>query len=146
MRQSGIQEDFLMTGGLRISVASVLAVGCLVTVTPVVAHHSAAVAYDESKRVEAQGTVTRVLVRNPHSWVFLESADDKGQKIEWQIEMGGAPSMAWAKDALPIGSVVKIVGHPSRAPGTHGITGATFTKTDGTPIGPRGARGEYTPR
>ena len=135
-----------MTIGSRISVASVLTVGCFVTVTPVVAHHSAAVAYDESKRVEAQGTVTRVLVRNPHSWVFLESADDKGQKIEWQIEMGGVPSMAWAKDALPIGTVVKVAGHPSRAPGTHGITGATFTKTDGTPIGPRGGRGEYTPR
>ena len=135
-----------MTVGLRISVASVLAVGCLLTVTPVVAHHSAAAAYDQSKRVEAQGTVTKLLVRNPHSWVFLESADDKGQKIEWQIEMGGAGSMAWAKDALPIGTAVKVVGHPSRAPGTHGITGATFTKTDGTPIGPRGAGGEYTPR
>jgi hypothetical protein len=140
------KEDFLMIAGLRISMASLLAAGFLATVTPVVAHHSAAVAYDESKRVEAQGTVTRVLVRNPHSWVFVESADDKGQKIEWQIEMGGAPSMTWAKDGLPIGSVVKIAGHPSRAPGTHGITGATFTKTDGTPIGPRGGRGEYTPR
>ncbi len=135
-----------MTGGLRISVASVLAVGCLVTVTPIVAHHSAAVAYDESKRVEAQGTVTRVLVRNPHSWVFLESADDKGQKIEWQIEMGGVPSMAWTKDALPIGAAVKVAGNPSRAPGSHGITGASFTKADGTPVGPRGGRGEYTPR
>jgi len=135
-----------MTGGLRISVASVLAVGCLVIVTPVVAHHSAAAAYDQSKSVEAEGSVTKLLVRNPHSWVFLESADDKGQKIEWQIEMGGAPSMAWAKDALSIGAVVKVVGHPSRAPGTHGITGATFTKADGTPIGPRGARGAYTPR
>ena len=135
-----------MTGGLRISVASVLAVGFLVTVTPIVAHHSAAVAYDDSKRVEAQGTVTRVLVRNPHSWVFLESADDKGQKIEWQIEMGGVPSMAWAKDALPIGAAVKVAGNPSRAPGSHGITGATFTKADGTPVGPRGGRGEYTPR
>src|SRR3989442_13169938 len=110
MRQSGIKggkEDFLMTGGLPISVASVLAVGFLVTVTPIVAHHSAAVAYDESKRVEAQGTVTRVLARNPHSWAFLESADDKGQKIEWQIEMGGAPSTAWRKNATPIGSVAK---------------------------------------
>ena len=135
-----------MTGGLRSLVASVLAVGFLVTVTPIVAHHSAAVAYDDSKRVEAQGTVTRVLVRNPHSWVFLESADDKGQKIEWQIEMGGVPSMAWAKDALPIGAAVKVAGNPSRAPGSHGITGATFTKADGTPVGPRGGRGEYTPR
>ena len=148
MRQSmkNGKEDFLMTVGSRISVASVLAAGFLAAVTPVVAHHSAAAAYDESKRVEAQGTVTRVLVRNPHSWVSLESADDKGQKIEWQIEMGGAPSMAWTKDALPVGMTVKVAGNPSRAPGSHGITGATFSKTDGTPVGPRAGRGEYTPR
>jgi len=135
-----------MRMGLRLSGASVVAVGFLVCVAPVVAHHSAAAAYDETKRVEAQGTVTRVLVRNPHSWVFLESTDDKGQKIEWQIEMGGAPSMAWTKDALPVGMTVKVAGNPSRAPGSHGITGATFTKTDGTAVGPRGGRGEYTPR
>jgi hypothetical protein len=140
------KEDVLMTGGSRMSVASVLAVGFLVLVTPVVAHHSAAAAYDESKRVEAQGTVTRVLVRNPHSWVFLESADDKGLKIEWAIEMGGVSATAWAKDALPIGMAVKVVGNPSRAQGSHGMTGATFTKADGTPVGPRGGRGEYTPR
>ena len=131
-----------MTIGLRLSAASGLAVAFLLTVTPVVAHHSAAAAYDETKRVEAQGTVTKVLVRNPHSWVFLESADDKGQKIEVQIEMGGVTSMAWTKDALPIGVVVKVAGHPSRAPGTHGITGATFAKKDGTPLGPRAGRGD----
>ena len=135
-----------MTRALRISAATSAAVGFLMAAAPLVAHHSAAFAYDESKRVEAQGTVTKVLVRNPHSWILLESADDTGQKIEWQIEMGGAPSMTWAKDGLPIGMAVKVAGHPSRAPGTHGITGATFTKMDGTPIGPRGGRGEYTPR
>jgi hypothetical protein len=135
-----------MIVGSRISIALALAVGFLVSVAPVVAHHSAAAAYDETKRAEAQGTVTRVLVKNPHSWVFLESKDDKGQKIEWQIEMGGVTSMTWAKDAMPIGTVVKVVGHPSRAEGSHGITGATFAKADGTPIGPRGGRGEYTPQ
>ena len=135
-----------MTVGSRMSIASALVVGFVVSGAPVVAHHSAAAAYDETKRAEAQGTVTRVLVKNPHSWVFLESADDKGQKIEWQIEMGGVTSMAWAKDGLPIGTTVKVVGHPSRAEGSHGITGATFAKADGTPIGPRGGRGEYTPQ
>ena len=131
-----------MIAGLRISVASLLAAGVLLAAMPAAAHHSAAAAYDETKRVEAQGTVSKLLIRNPHSWVFLDGTDDKGQKIEWQIEMGGAPSMAWAKDGLPVGAVVKVAGHPSRAPGTHGITGATFAKADGTPIGPRAGRGE----
>ena len=94
------REDVLMTTGFRRSVAAVVAAGLLLAVTPVVAHHSAAAAYDETKNVEVQGTVTKVLVRNPHSWVFLESADDKGQKIEWQIEMGGTTSMAWTKAAV----------------------------------------------
>ena len=133
-----------MRVGLRRSTAA-LGVAFLLMVTSLAAHHSAAAAYDETKRVDAAGTVTKLLVKNPHSWVFLESADDKGQKIEWQIEMGGVPSMAWAKDGLPIGMVVKVAGHPSRAEGSHGITGATFSKPDGTPIGPRGGR-EYTPQ
>ena len=132
-----------MTVGFRSAAAfALVAAGWIVAPAQIAAHHSAAAAYDETKHVETQGTVARVLVRNPHSWVFLESTDDKGQKVEWQIEMGGAPSMAWAKEGLPIGAVVKVAGHPSRAPGTHGITGATFAKADGTPIGPRGGRGE----
>jgi hypothetical protein len=77
------------------SIASVVAAGCLAATT-VTAHHSAALAYDQSKVVDAQGAVTKILVRNPHSWVFLESSDH-GEKIEWQIEMGGASSMAWPR-------------------------------------------------
>ena len=106
------------------SVASVAGRRTAAGVTPVVAHHSAAAAYDETKTWKS-GDRHEVLVRNPHSWVFLESADDKGQKIEWQIEMGGVTSMAWTKDALPVGAAVKVAGHPSRAPGSHGLTGAT---------------------
>ncbi len=117
-------------------VAAALAV--LVSAGPVAAHHSAAAAYDESKKVEAQGTVTRVLLKNPHSWVFMESTDEKGQKVEWQIEMAAAASLGWTPATLPVGTVVKVVGSPSRAPGSHGMTGARFTLLDGTPVGRRG--------
>jgi Family of unknown function (DUF6152) len=134
-----------MAGRFRILFAAVVAAG-LAAMTPVAAHHSAAAAYDETKKVEAQGKVTRVLVKNPHSWVFLEGTDAKGEKVEWQIEMGGVTSMAWTKEALPVGAAVKAVGHPSRAPGSHGMTAAVFSKADGTPIGPRGGRGDVPPR
>jgi hypothetical protein len=115
--------------------AVAVAVALLVNARPVSAHHSAAAAYDESKKVETQGTVTRVLLKNPHSWVFLESTDEKGQKVEWQIEMAAAASLGWTANTLPIGTVVKVSGHPSRAEGSHGMTGARFTRPDGTPIG-----------
>lgn len=119
--------------------ASVTAVGFLMTAVPVVAHHSAAEAYDSSKKAEAQGTITKVLLRNPHSFVFLETIDEKGQKIEWQVEMTSSVQMTvqgWTKDMLTPGMVVKVVGIPSRAPGSHGMTNARFTKPDGSPIGP----------
>jgi Family of unknown function (DUF6152) len=119
-------------------VAAALAVAVLVSAGPVAAHHSAAAAYDESKKVEAQGTVTRVLLKNPHSWVFMESTDEKGQKVEWQIEMAAAASLGWTPATLPVGTVVKVIGSPSRAPGSHGMTGARFTLLDGTPVGRRG--------
>lgn len=118
-------------------IAAAVAVATL-SVAPLAAHHSAAAAYDESKKVEAQGTVTRVLLKNPHSWVFLESTDEKGQKVEWQIEMAAAASLGWTPATLPVGTVVKVTGNPSRAPGSHGMTGARFTLLDGTPVGRRG--------
>ncbi len=120
------------------TIATAVAVATLVSAWPVAAHHSAAAAYDESKKVETQGTVTRVLLKNPHSWVFLEATDDQGQKVEWQIEMAAAASIGWTPTTLPVGTVVKVSGNPSRAPGSHGMTGARFTLLDGTPVGRRG--------
>jgi hypothetical protein len=133
---SARSEDRMAVRSWSTLAATAVAAACLVTVAPATAHHSAAAAYDESKKVEAQGTVTRVLLKNPHSWVFLESTDEKGQKVEWQIEMAAAASIGWTPATLPIGTVVKVAGHPSRAAGSHGMTAARFTKLDGTPIGP----------
>ena len=126
----------------RNSVAlAAMAAGILTTTLPVAAHHSAASAYDSSRKVEAQGSMTKALLKNPHSFVFLESTDEKGQKIEWQIELGawsGLSTQGWTKEMFVPGTVVKVTGNPSRAPGSHGMTGARFTRPDGTPFGPTG--------
>lgn len=126
-----------MTHRSGLAAAVVFLALCTMATLPVAAHHSAAAAYDDSKKVEAQGTVTKVLLKNPHSWVFLDGTDEKGQKVEWQIEMAAAASLGWTPTTLPIGTVVKVSGNPSRAPGSHGMTGARFTTLDGTPIGRR---------
>ncbi len=124
--------------------ASMMAVGLLTTAAPVAAHHSAAAAYDSSRKAEVQGTVTKVILKNPHSFVFLEGTDEKGQKVEWVVELTASSQMfvqGWTKDMLLPGMVVKVAGVPSRAPGSHGITTAKFTRPDGTPIGPKGGEG-----
>lgn len=107
---------------------------------PVVAHHSSAPFYDATKRVEAQGPVTRLLLRNPHSFLYFESAVD-GKKVEWQVELGPAASLTrtgWTADTLKPGTIVKVSGQPSRAEGSFGMCCARITRPDGSPITPGG--------
>jgi hypothetical protein len=104
---------------------------------PAVAHHSSAPFYDATKRVEAQGPVTKFLFKNPHSFLYFESTDDKGQKVEWQVELGPAASLTrtgWTPETLKPGTIIKAAGQPSRAPGSHGMCCARITRPDGSPI------------
>jgi len=104
---------------------------------PAIAHHSSAPFYDATKRVEAQGVVTRFLFKNPHSFLYFESTDEKGAKVEWQIELGPAASLTrtgWTPETLKPGTMIKAAGQPSRAEGSHGMCCAKITRPDGSPI------------
>ena len=86
--------------------------GVLASAPGVAAHHSSAAAYDSTRTVEAQGTVTQVLMRNPHTFIFLESTDETGQKVQWQIEMQASAtllSQGWTKDTVTYGMVLKVI-------------------------------------
>jgi len=103
---------------------------------PAIAHHSSAPFYDSTKRVEAQGTVTKFLFKNPHSFLYFE-ADEGGKKVEWQLELGAAAGLArtgWTPETLKPGTIIKVAGQPSRAEGSHGMCCARITRPDGSPI------------
>lgn len=112
------------------------------TAVPTIAHHASAPFYDPEKSVEATGTVTRFVFRNPHSFLYVDAPGDDGETIHWEIEMGAAVSMArrgWTPDTIRAGDEIRAVGQPSRAPGTFGMCCAELTRPDGTPIRPQGA-------
>ncbi|MEE2791920.1 MAG: DUF6152 family protein [Acidobacteriota bacterium] len=114
-------------------------VGVLVTSIPAVAHHASGPFYDPEKRVEAVGTVTSFVFRNPHSFLYVDAANDAGETIQWEIEMGAAVGMTrrgWTPETIKAGDEIKVVGQPSRAPGTFGMCCAELTKPDGSPIRP----------
>jgi hypothetical protein len=121
-----------------IVVGSVAVIGLVALASvPAIAHHSAAPFYDATKRVSAQGTVTRFLFKNPHSFLYFDATDDKGQKAEWQIELGPAASLTrtgWTPETLKPGTTIKAEGQPSRAEGSHGMCCAKITRPDGSPI------------
>jgi hypothetical protein len=120
-------------------IAAGLAVGAVVLMktAPALAHHSSAPFYDATKKVEAQGPVTKFLFKNPHSFLYFQAPDEKGQAVEWQIELGPAASLTrtgWTPETLKAGTIIKASGQPSRAEGSHGMCCAKITRADGSPI------------
>lgn len=115
------------------------AAGLVLARTPAAAHHSSAPFYDDTKRVEAVGTVARFVFRNPHSFLFISGETESGEAVEWEIEMTAAVSMrrsGWTPETIRAGDPIKAVGQPSRAPGTYGMCCAQLTRPDGSPIRP----------
>ena len=113
------------------------AVGVVAATIPALAHHSSAPFYDATKKVEAQGPVTKFLFKNPHSFLYFQAPDDKGTPVEWQIELGPAASLTrtgWTPETLKAGTIIKASGQPSRAEGSHGMCCARITRADGSPI------------
>ncbi|MCE2540874.1 MAG: hypothetical protein J4G16_10945 [Acidobacteria bacterium] len=81
----------------------------------------------------------RFLFRNPHSFLFLDGEDENGETIAWEVEMGTAVSMSrrgWTPQTIQVGDRIRVVGQPSRNPGTHGICCAEIMRPDGGPIQP----------
>jgi hypothetical protein len=81
-------------------------VGALLTVTAVDAHHSFT-QFDRSTEMVKTGKVVRWAFNNPHSWLYLNVANDDGTETLWSFE-GSSPT--------------SLIGR--------GITGATFEPGD----------------
>ena len=84
------------------------------------AHHSYAATYDTTKEIKLEGKLVQFVYRNPHSFVHLEAADDKGMPQRWAVEWSGGGQLAnqgVTKDSLKVGDQVVIMGRPSRVTG-----------------------------
>ena len=66
-----------------------LGAALLVGALPVLAHHSFAAEYDQSKRVTIKdATFVKLDFVNPHSWVYFDVTDEKGVVQHWRGELG----------------------------------------------------------
>jgi hypothetical protein len=92
-------------------------------------------------------SVTKWVFKNPHPFLFVEVADDKSGKVEWTVEFVGPVRLAkigWSAKTFVPGEKVTVFGHPSRAPGTYGISSASVARADGK-IVPGSGRGGNAP-
>jgi hypothetical protein len=84
------------------------------------AHHSYGATYDVSKEVRLEGKVVGFVLRNPHSFVHVETKDEKGESQRWSVEWSAPASLGnqgVTQQSLKVGDQVVIVARPSRVPG-----------------------------
>ena len=60
----------------------------LAAAAPAYAHHAFAAEFDSSQPIKLQGVVTKIEWMNPHTWVYVDAKDEKGEIQHWQFETG----------------------------------------------------------
>ncbi len=83
------------------------------------AHHSFYATYREDEQITLQGTLDRVVYRNPHSYVYVLVSDGDNQVRLWAIECGSPDQMRRQRlitDTLKPGDPVIVTGNPGRDP------------------------------
>src|SRR5262245_9576865 len=97
------------------------------------AHHSYA-AVDMSRRATVHGTVTTLEWTNPHVWVWIAVADERGAMVPYAFESVSPSELSrffgWNKRVLTAGQAITVEYAPFRN-GDHGGSLIAITFTDG---------------
>jgi hypothetical protein len=105
---------------------------CLLTLgVPVVLAHHGNSAYDEKDPITLKGTVTEFDFVNPHSQIYLDVKDDKGNVVHWAIESQSPGIMVkndWTRHTLKPGDEITITLIPAKNGSPVGFSGASIGK------------------
>jgi hypothetical protein len=114
----------------------IIATCALLTASAVAAHHSGAM-FDQAVTTKLAGTVRQFQWGNPHCFIQLMVKDDRGQEVEWSLEMT-APMhlqrLGWHRSSLKPGDKITVSFHPLRN-GAKGGNVLTATGPDGKSMG-----------
>ena len=111
--------------------------GVLFSTVSIVAHHSAAAAYDTAKKVTLHGTVTKVEWQNPHVFYYLDVAEASGNVTNWAIEASTPNQLyreGWRKNDLKIGDAVTLTNSSPARNGLPKAFGGTLTLANGRKV------------
>ena len=100
---------------MRRTLALLVVCGLLGLAGPLSAHHSTAM-YTGQKTVT--GTVVKFEWTNPHAHVYIETTDEKGNKVIWDCEMmslNHLRSYGWTSKTVKVGDVISATGAFARS-------------------------------
>ena len=107
---------------MKKSALAVLAILSLIAVSvPMFAHHGTGISYDETKVASVKGVITKFAWANPHSQLYFDVKDAKGNVEHWAAEMrapGNLIASGYTRkallDRLAPGKEVTVSGNPSK--------------------------------
>ena len=107
-----------------------------------VAHHSFAAEFDDTKPIKVTGTIVDVEWKNPHIWFYLNVKNPDGSLTKWAFS-GGAPGQLMrrgiTKDQLKLGETVVVEGFRAKD-GSNNASGGRVTFPDGRNVLTAGAQ------
>jgi hypothetical protein len=100
----------------KLAIFLAMMAGFLMISAPLFAHHGNS-AYDMSRTVPVKATITKFEYSNPHTQVYYDVTDDKGNVEHWVAETTN-PAMlnrvGWSKDSLKPGDQVTLFVNPNK--------------------------------
>jgi len=103
-----------------------------------VAHHSPVI-FDRDREIVFEGVVSGYDWTYPHVYIFVDTEDDSGQLVQWQIEGDDPRTMSrsgWTATTLAMGDRVVVRGNPnSNVERPHALM-VSLTTPDGTTLLP----------
>lgn len=105
---------------------------------PASAHHSWSGDYDVRQSAFLSGTVTRVLIQNPHSALYLNVVDESGRTERWTVEWASPQRLrerGVTQRTIRPGEAVLVTGNPHRDPRVKSLRALAVRRADGTEIG-----------
>ena len=116
---------------------SIVAVGLMLGVcTPLLAHHSFVMEYDDKKPVVLTGVVTKVEWTNPHARFYINVKDADGQTTTWNLELASPNYLkraGWSSTSLKEGDEITVEGSLARS-GANMANARAVTFADGTRV------------
>ena len=110
---------------MQFKVLGLAAICAVFLALPIRAHHSHQ-NYAISDLIVLEGTVTEVHLINPHSWVYIEVKDAKGEAKQWALEATGPAGLlrnGIKREDVKVGDTVKVRCHALRDGGNGCLLG-----------------------